>query len=55
MIRERAGFKILLAVSGMILQTRGRYLKNGEVHKIDQQRDLPVVQGAGYETSTTHS
>ena len=54
MIRERVGFKTLLAVSGLILQTGGRKFKNEEVHEIGQQRDLPV-RGAGYEPSTTRS
>ena len=54
MIRERAGFKTLLAVSGLILQTRGRNLKGEKVHEIGQHEDLPV-RGAGYEPSTTRS
>ena len=53
-MRERADFKTLLAVSGLILETKGTKCKDGKVHVIGQQRDLPV-RGAGYEPSTTRS
>ena len=54
MIRERVGFKTLLAVSRLVLQTKRRIFKNEELHEIGQQRDLPV-RGAGYEPSTTRT
>ena len=53
-IIERAYFKTLPAVSGLILQTRGTNLKGGKVHVTGQQRDLPV-RGASYEQSTTRT